>query len=76
MATATVIDPAWGIKTHSRKNFLMDLGLFHQLHFAMFIGDLSWLELPMLAEKKWGGKHLTLSTSGVKNSFFCFTSSS
>lgn len=51
LAMATIIDPAWGIKTQSRKDFLMDLCLFYQLHLAMFLGDLFRLELPRLAGK-------------------------
>lgn len=48
---ATITDPAWGKKKQSCKDFLMDLGFFYQLHLAMFLGDLSRLELSMLAGK-------------------------
>lgn len=51
LAMATRIDPAWDIKTQSYRDFLMDLGLFYQLHLAMFLGDLSQLELPRLTGK-------------------------
>lgn len=51
LAVATIINPEWGIKTQSHKDFLMDLGLFYQLHLAMPLSDLPWLELPLLPGK-------------------------
>lgn len=51
LAMATIINPAWGIKTQSCKDSLMDLGLFYQLHLAMLFGDLSWMELPLFPGK-------------------------
>lgn len=85
----TMLAPASDIKTQSREDFLMDVGLFSQLHLVMFLGDLPQLEVLQGAAEisltfgaahacrtQLGGKYITLSTSVMQNYFFCFTSSS